>query len=128
MIKTVEVTGENRAEIFKDLYQDWAATIIGLTPSDKDLFVSFVDKQGEGFEDGAEVVHFTGKDMNEFFKLKNDPYPDDLNNYAIRCGHIKNVNALAIPMRQIGMRWFTDIVDNNARHEGNSGYVSNLVK
>ena len=122
MTKIVEVTKENRKEVFKNLYDTWAATILGLVPSDVEAFEFFVKEHG-GLTANAEIVHFTGKDMNEFFALVKDPYPEDLNCYAISGKHIVNVNALALPMRQFDMRWFTDIVDNNAHHEGNAALV-----
>ena len=126
MAKIVEVTKENRKEAFKSLYDTWAATILGLVPSDVEAFEFFVKEYG-GLTANAEIVHFTGKDMNELFALVKDPYPEDLNCYAISGKHIVNVNALALPMRKFGMRWFTDIVDNNAVHEDNVNYVEKLL-
>ncbi len=126
MVKIIEITEENRKEVFKNLYDTWAATIIGLTPSDVEVLEFFVKEHG-GLTIDAEIVHFTGKDMNELFALVKDPYPEDLNCYAISGKHIVNVNALALPMRELGMRWFTDIVDNNAVHEGNVSFVEELL-
>ena len=34
MAKIARVTKENRKEAFKNLYDTWAATILGLVPSD----------------------------------------------------------------------------------------------
>lgn len=126
MAKIIEVTEENRKEIFKNLYSTWAATILGLVQSDVEVLEFFVKEHG-GLTADAEIVHFTGKDMNELFDLVKDPYPEDLNCYAISGKHIVNVNALALPMRELGMRWFTDIVDNNARHENNVSFVEELL-
>lgn len=126
MAKIIEVTKENRKEIFKNLYSTWAATILGLVQSDVEVLEFFVKEHG-GLTADAEIVHFTGKDMNELFDLVKDPYPEDLNCYAISGKHIVNVNALALPMRELGMRWFTDIVDNNARHENNVSFVEELL-
>lgn len=126
MAKITEVMEENRKEVFKNLYDTWAATIIGLNPADVEVLEFFVKEHG-GLTEDAEIVHFTGKDMNELFALVKDPYPADLNCYAISGKHIVNVNALALPMRQLGMRWFTDIVDNNAVHENNVSFVEELL-
>lgn len=126
MAKITDITKENRKEVFKNLYDTWAATIIGLVPSDVEVLEFFVKKHG-GLTADAEIVRFTGKDMNELFALVKDPYPEDLNCYAISGKHIVNVNALALPMRELGMRWFTDIVDNNAVHEGNVSFVEELL-
>ena len=126
MAKITEITEENRKEVFKNLYDTWAATIIGLNPADVEVLEFFVKEHG-GLTEDAEIVHFTGKDMNELFALVKDPYPADLNCYAISGKHIVNVNALALPMRQLGMRWFTDIVDNNAVHENNVSFVEELL-
>lgn len=126
MAKITDVTKENRKEVFKSLYDTWAATIIGLVPSDVEVLEFFVKEHG-GLIADAEIVHFTGKDMNEFFALVKDPYPEDLDCYAISGKHIINVNALALPMRELGMRWFTDIVDNNAVHEDNVSFVEEFL-
>ena len=126
MAKITEVMKENCKEVFKNLYDTWAATIIGLNPADVEVLEFFVKEHG-GLTEDAEIVHFTGKDMNELFALVKDPYPVDLNCYAISGKHIVNVNALALPMRQLGMRWFTDIVDNNAVHENNVSFVEELL-
>ena len=126
MAKITEVTEENRKETFKTLYDTWAATIIGLNPADVEVLEFFVKEHG-GLTEDAEIVHFTGKDMNELFALVRDPYPEDLNCYAISGKHIVNVNALALPMRQPGMRWFTDIVDNNTVYEHNVSFVEELL-
>lgn len=126
MAKITDVTKENCRETFKVLYDTWAATIIGLNPADVEVLEFFVKEHG-GLTADAEIVHFTGKDMNELFALVKDPYPADLNCYAISGKHIVNVNALALPMRQLGMRWFTDIVDNNAVHENNVSFVEELL-
>lgn len=126
MAKIIEVTEKNRKEIFKNLYSTWAATILGLVQSDVEVLEFFVKEHG-GLTADAEIVHFTGKDMNELFDLVKDPYPEDLNCYAISGKHIVNVNVLALPMRELGMRWFTDIVDNNARHENNVSFVEELL-
>ncbi len=126
MAKITDVTKENRKEIFKNLYDTWAATIIGLVSSDVEVLEFFVKEHG-GLTADAEIVHFTGKDMNEVFDLVRDPYPEGLNCYAISGKHIINVNALALPMRELGMRWFTDIVDNNAVHEDNVSFVEELL-
>ena len=126
MAKIAKVTKENCKEAFKNLYNTWAATILGLVLSDVEAFEFFV-KEHDGLTANAEIVHFTGKDMNELFALVKDPYPEDLNCYAISGKHIVNVNALALPMRKFDMRWFTDIVDNNAVHEDNVSYVEKLL-
>ena len=68
MAKIAKVTKENRKEAFKNLYDTWAATILGLVPSDVEAFEFFVKEHG-GLTANAEIVHFTGKDMNEFFAL-----------------------------------------------------------
>lgn len=122
-----EITAEDAVSEFKKLYDDWAATIEGLTADSVDDWIGFVEENG-GLKEDTEIIHFTGADMNTVFKLTgNNAYPDDLNSYAICCKHIESVDKLALPMRQVGMRWFTDIVDNNARCEENTSYVKKLM-
>jgi hypothetical protein len=126
MAKKLDVTSENRKEVFKDLYDDWAITIEGLDPTDADDLVEIIEHESKGLKEDAVLVHYTGKDMNEFFELKKDPYNDDLNCFAICKRYLNDVNALALSSlirHEIGMRWFTDIVDNNAHYEGNAALV-----
>lgn len=126
MAKKLEVTSENRKEVFKGLYNDWAITVEGLDPNDADDLVETIKHESKGLKEDAVLVHFTGKDMNEFFELKRDPYNDDLNCFAMCKRYLNDVDALALSSlirSEIGMRWFTDIVDNNAHHEGNAALV-----
>lgn len=128
-MEAIKLTEENRLEIFKDLYDDWAATTVGLTPEDFPMLVDFMKDECGGFKDDANFYHFSGKDMNEVFKLTGDnAYPDDLNLFAVPCRMLANVDKCALPMRQIGMRWFTDIVENNARRQYNEKYVSSIME
>ena len=125
--KIIELTEENKRDIFKQLYDNWAITIVGLVPEEVDAFVKIIDEYGS-LEDNIHVVHILGKDMNEFFGLIKDPYPDNLNIYSICCKYVENINGIVIPIRSFGMRWFTDIVDNNAEHESNKHYIEDTFK
>ena len=125
--KIIELTEKNKSDIFEQLYDDWAITIIGLVPEEVDNFIRFIDEYG-GLEEDVQVIHILGKDMDKFFHLTKDPYPENLNIYSVCCKYIKNVNGIAIPMRSFGMRWFTDIVDNNAEYEGNEHYIKDTLE
>lgn len=114
--KLVEVS-ENLEENFKKLYDSWAVTIVGLTPESINDWIQWFDKYG-GINEGAEVYHIFGKDMNDFYGLVGtNAYPDDLNIYSIPLEFAGDYRKFVIPMRmQWGGRWFTDIVDNNAQN------------
>lgn len=100
-----EIIKVTTKEQFDFLYDNWAMTWEGLIEED---FQKAIELCGEGDAKGYII---TGVDMNKHYGLTGDnKYPDDLTIFAVypfRC--------LAI---MYGARWFTDIVDNNARMEG----------
>lgn len=62
-------------------------------------------------------ITFTGKDMNEEFRLTGtNRYPDNFRFLAFPLDGL-DVGKLAMFKLRAGDRWFDDIVDNNARRE-----------
>lgn len=56
--------------------------------------------------------------MNEKYKLTGRvAYPKDITLISIKLEDIDNVNAIAIPRFNVFGRWFSDIVDGNARSQ-----------
>lgn len=67
-------------------------------------------------------IEFTGADMNNVYGLTGDnAYQPDLHFLAFRLEKDMNINKLAFLKLRLGDRWFNDIVDNNLRHQENSG-------
>lgn len=61
---------------------------------------------------------FSGKDMNDFFKLTGtNAYPDDLHFISFPLDGL-DMGRLAMFKMSAGFRWFDDIVDNNANRGG----------
>ena len=111
-IKIVEVTTKRDLD---SLYDDWALTLEGLDLASIPEFVNWV-MQYTTFKSATVRVYVTrGATMNKYYGLRgNNRYPDDLNIVSIKNSSMVNINAVAIPRFQVGGRWFTDIVDNNA--------------
>lgn len=107
--------GKDKFEFF---YEDWSLTVPGVPTGEEKYVVEILNLMGGKIdEDEVEVYTYTGKDMNEYYHLTGDnAYPDDLHFVTIPLKFM-DANAIAIPRFKIGGRWFTDIVDNNARRE-----------
>lgn len=91
-------------EDLKYLYDNWAMTWEGLREEDFELAMQ------ECGGEGVKGYVTKGKVMNEICHLTgHNAYPDDLNIFSIY-----PFKGLAI---QVGARWMTDIVDNNANRE-----------
>ena len=101
-------------------YEDWSLTFEGLDTSEENIsFIKeYLDHYGGEINPDFTAWVVPGSLMNEHYSLTGDnAYPDDLHIVVIEQKDIGNVHAIAMPRFQIGGRWFTDIVDNNARRE-----------
>lgn len=66
-----------------------------------------------------EWIHFTGKDMNDTFRLKeSNAYPSDLNILAFDLSGITNIGKLAMLRLRLHDKWFDDVVANDLSREG----------
>ena len=100
MKKVIRVTNK---DTLRELYDGWAMTWEGLCESDFELARETCGKTPD-----VDLYVISGKYMNEAYELKGlNRYPEDLHIVAIL-----DYKGLAM---QYGARWFTDIVDNNAR-------------
>ena len=101
------------------LYGDWAFTIEGLLPDEKNLteLLDWIKAYTPMKRD--DVYTIEGAVMNREYALTGDnAYPDE--NCTIVCVKLSDMekpNAVAIPRFGIGGRWFADVVDNNLRRE-----------
>ena len=105
-------------EQLNELYNESALTWEGLSTDEANL-ESVVEwlKDHKATVDGVEpTFHITtGRLMNKYYGLTGDnAYPNDLNLVSIT-GIIDYQVALA--RFEVGGRWFSDIVDNNAMRE-----------
>ena len=103
-------------KMFDEFYEDWSLTFLGVIEKEVPLYQNFINENG-GLNDEDYYIA-SGKQMNDYYNLTGDNrYPDDLTILIIKQKSIGNIGKIAIPRFQIGGRWFTDVVDNNARRE-----------
>ena len=101
------------------LYKDWAFTIEGLSPDEKNIaeLLGWIKELTPMKRE--DVYTIEGAVMNREYNLTGtNAYPDT--NCTIVCVKLEDMerpNAVAIPRFRIGGRWFTDVVDNNLRRE-----------
>lgn len=105
-------------ELFEKAYRGSYYTITGCggdLEEWKSGYQDLLDKNDIGRI--QEWIHFTGKDMNDYYGLTEDnAYPDDLNFLAFSLDGL-NTGKLALFKLRMQDRWFDDIVDNNRRRE-----------
>lgn len=106
-----------KAEI-DELYEDWSLTFVGTTIDDSnlDFLVNWLHEH-DCYMIKPEFYLVRGKFMNEYCGLTKDPYSDNLNILCIKLSNLTNVEGITLPRFELGGRWFTDVVDNNRRHE-----------
>ena len=115
-MNVVKVTTKKQLD---ELYKDWALTIEGLAPDEKNL-KEFVDWVRELTPLKREDVYtIEGAVMNREYHLTGtNAYPEkDCTLVCIKLSDMENHRAVTYPRFQIGGRWLLDIVDNNARRE-----------
>jgi len=111
------------AKTLNELYKGSAFTFEGIrmnSTQEADEMFDFLDEK-VGIIDRT-IYRITGKFMNTMYNLSGrNRYPDDLTIVSIPLDSFKNQNKLPMFKIQMGARWFDDIVDNNARREGEDG-------
>ena len=108
---------------FKHLYDTEAMCAEGLKDPDseetKKLFTDMVSKW-EGCPEKVNFYYCSGKDLNNYYHLTGDNrYPNDLGIFFIDTSNFgKEFDASSHKGK---FRWFSDVVDNNARREIQKG-------
>lgn len=100
-------------------YKDWSLTLEGLDTSKSSLedYYNEIVKYTP-VKDGFTFYVVKGKQMNEKYGLTgSNRYKNNLNIVVCTLDSMVKPMALALPRFTWGGRWFTDIVDNNARRE-----------
>lgn len=115
-----DVVDVKYARQFCHLEETDALTIEGLI-ADEDTFnglEEFLAEHDAMAETGIVFWIIKGADMNAYYGLTGDnAYPDNLTIVNIPLDQITNIAAIALPMREFGGRWYSDVVDNNLRRE-----------
>lgn len=111
-MKTIEV---NTMELLDELYNDSALTIEGLSKESISDYLNWI-KENAGLKSETAYV-ISGGFMNASYNLfGNNAYPEDLTIVSVKLADIEKVSAIILKRFSVGARWFSDIVDNNERH------------
>ena len=110
------ITIDNPKKQFQELYDNSAYTCTGCSDP-KEFAKGYTEYLKElGIGKVNTFYTFTGKQMNENYKLKGTTkYPDDLNFLSFKLDGL-DCGKLAIFKLRMEDRWFDDIVDNNKRN------------
>ncbi len=111
----VEIIHVKSIDKLDDFYKDWDLVFEGVILKEAPLYLDFL-KQYTKVKN--KIYTFKGKMLNDKYHLTGDNrYPDDLTFMIVKLEDIEDVGKIALSRFEIGGRWFTDIVDNNARRE-----------
>jgi len=102
-----------------EFYKDWSLTVEGLsaTPESLGAYMKILTSLTD-VKDGFAFYTVSGKTMNDKYGLTGDnAYPDNLTIVMVMLKDLVNPMKVAVPRFTWGGRWFTDIVDNNARKQ-----------
>lgn len=103
----------------KDLYDDSALTMEGLTADEDNLnaFANWLEEHGCKMKTDDFYV-IKGSLMNKVYGLTGtNAYKDELTIVCIKLSDLSNVNNIVAARFEIGGRWFDDVVDNNLARE-----------
>lgn len=114
-MKTINVITKQQ---FEALYNQSALTWEGMSADEENLeaIKDWLCEHGAIIEGQEPTFHIIwGKRMNTYYGLKgSNAYPNDLTIVSVT-----DINQIKIALARFGVggRWFSDIVDNNARRE-----------
>ena len=115
-MNVIKVTTKKQLD---ELYKDWALTLEGFAPDEKNL-KEFLDWVRELTPLKREDVYtIEGSVMNREYHLTGtNAYPEtDCTLVCVKLADMEHSDRVTMPRFDIGGRWFTDIVDNNAWKE-----------
>lgn len=106
-------------KMIDEMYEKWALTFEGTTIDHDNLewLINWFKTNGSPMiKEDFYVIK--GRQMNEKYGLtESNAYPDNLNILCIKLEDLEDHTKIAMPRFEIGGRWFTDIVDNNASRQ-----------
>lgn len=92
-----------------------------MIPDEAQKYVDFFKEVTDVNDDETGYI-ISGGQMNDHYGLtSHNAYPRELNILVIPLKAFGDVGKIAIPMREIGGRWFTDVVDNNTERQRRIG-------
>lgn len=102
------------------LYGEDALTIEGFKADDENLIelIKWLKEKGAKPQDNLNIFVIKGGFMNDSYGLTGDNrYPNDLTIVSIPLSELRHFQATILARFEIGGRWFSDVVANNARRE-----------
>lgn len=117
MNSEIKINQVTTKEVLDELYNDSALTIEGLNVQSIEPFMNWVEETAGLKQKVVYVIY--GKVMNTMYGLTEDnAYPDDLRIVAVKLSDMVDPEAMIMGRFEVyGARWFSDVVDNNAREE-----------
>ena len=118
MNSEIKINKVTTKEVLDELYDDSALTLEGLNVQSIEPFMNWVEETAGLKQKTVYVI--CGKVMNSMYSLTGDnAYPDNLSIVAVKLSDMVNPEAMIMGRFEVnGARWFSDVVDNNARREG----------
>lgn len=115
-MKVIEVTTKEQLD---NLYNDWALTLEGFAPDEKNLaeLLDWIKVYTPLKREDVYIIQ--GCVMNREYHLTgSNAYPEVYCTIAcVKLDDMEHPEAVTMPRFMIGGRWFVDVVDNNARRE-----------
>lgn len=101
----------NSVGILNELYEDWAFTLEGLRPDYGEKLFNWIEQYTPVKQRRLYVI--SGSYMNKAYGFTGEnAYDSDTTICCVKLADIENADVIAIPRREIGGRWYTDVVDN----------------
>ena len=109
----------NDTAMLDEFYEKWSLTSEGTTVDEDNLtwlINWFKEHDCNMIKEDFYVIK--GKMMNNYYHLTGDNrYQDNLDILVIKLEDLDNPDNIYVPRFELGIRFFTDVVDNNANRE-----------
>lgn len=116
--KAYEIKEVSSREELEFLKNDWAFTLVGMAPSEKNMegMLKFIESHTPIFERKVWVTK--GKLMNKVYGLTgSNAYADDLTIVSVPLSQVMFPDRLSLPKIACGGRWMWDVVQNDLRRQ-----------
>lgn len=114
----VSITQVTDKATLKQFYDDWSITWEGMSTDEKNLkdIKKAINEAGGKFNGHFHVIK--GDFFNKAYGLTGrNAYPEDLSILVITTKDCPGRDKLIMWIRMCGARWYTDVIDNNARRQ-----------
>lgn len=119
----MDIIEVNSSSVLNELYEGWAFTVEGLHPDAWEELFNWIEQYTPVKSRRLYVI--SGSYMNKAYGLTGtNAYDDSIYICCVKLADIEDADKLAYPRFEIGGRWFTDVVENNARRQNEEVYCS----